>query len=140
MRLIRKSVSCQIAEKLPGPIVATRPIDELDCHDVRAGSHTPALLKFLNLEEAYMVVRVSTDEFIEDFSSFAVRALTEPVTITHNGHDQLVVVSAEEYRRLKRQERKVYRTEELPDELAIAIAFAEPSPEARAFDYKAEER
>ena len=37
----------------------------------------------------------------------------EPVTITKNGWDRLMVVSAEEYRRLARRDRCVIRPEDL---------------------------
>jgi PHD/YefM family antitoxin component YafN of YafNO toxin-antitoxin module len=87
-----------------------------------------------------MDFRVSTEEFIKDFSSFAARALTEPVIITQNGGDQLVVLSVEEYWRLKRRDRKVYRAEDIPDELVTAIASAEAPPESWAVEREIEER
>ena len=52
-------------------------------------------------------MRVTTADFIKHYGSLADRALTEPVTITKNGRDRLVVLSAEEYARLKRRDRRV---------------------------------
>lgn len=70
----------------------------------------------------------------KNFGRFADRALVEPVTITKHGRDHLVLLSAAEYERLKRRDRQVYRTHDLPDELIEAIRAAEPAAEALAFD------
>ena len=48
-------------------------------------------------------MRVSTADFIKNYGSLADTALSEPVTITKNGRDRLVVISAAEYERLKSQ-------------------------------------
>jgi hypothetical protein len=37
------------------------------------------------------------------------------LSITRNGRDRIVVLSAEEYQRLKRRDRAVFRTEDLTD-------------------------
>jgi prevent-host-death family protein len=70
-------------------------------------------------------VRVTTADFIKHYGRLADRALSEPVTITKNGHDRLVVLSAEEYERLKRRDRRVVRAGELTDEEVALIARAE---------------
>jgi len=41
-------------------------------------------------------MRVTTAEFIRGYGTLADKALTEPVTITKNGRDRLVLVSADE--------------------------------------------
>ena len=51
-------------------------------------------------------MRVTTAYFIKHYGSLADRALAEPVTITKNGRDRLVVLSVEEYQRLKRCDRR----------------------------------
>ena len=77
-------------------------------------------------------MRVSTAEFIKSYGSLADRALTEPVTITKNGRDRLVLLSAEEYARLARRDRQVLRAEDLTDEEVELIAKAEV-PEEYAY-------
>ena len=52
-------------------------------------------------------------------------ALTQPVTITRHGRERLVILSAAEYRRLKRQDRRALRAGELADAELAAIAEAE---------------
>jgi len=91
----------------------------------------------LQYADGYMSdLRVSTSEFMRNFSAISERALVEPVTITENGRDRLVVLSMEEYQRLKRGERHVYRTEQLPAELVKEIAVALPDPGAVLFDHE----
>ena len=73
-------------------------------------------------------MRVTTAEFIEGYGTLADTALTEPVTITKDGRDRLVLVSADEYARLKRRDRRAVLPEELTAEDAAAIAASEVDP------------
>jgi PHD/YefM family antitoxin component YafN of YafNO toxin-antitoxin module len=78
------------------------------------------------------MVRMTEAELQQGFRVLADRARREPVTITTpDGHDELVVLSAEEYARLKRRDRRVGLTEEwveavrnakVPDEFAALDA------------------
>ncbi len=79
-------------------------------------------------------MRVTTAEFIKNYGSLADRALMEPVTITKNGRDRLVVVSVEEYDRLSRRDRRVLRPGELTEEQAELIARAEVPAEHAHLD------
>ena len=62
-------------------------------------------------------MKVSTADFIKNYGALADKALLEPVTITKNGRDRLVVISADEYSRLKRRDRQVFLAEDAPPEL-----------------------
>jgi len=73
-------------------------------------------------------MKVSTAEFIKNYGALADKALGEPVTITKNGRDRLVVISAEEYARLKRRDRRVVRLEDFTEEEMALIAKAEVPP------------
>ena len=77
----------------------------------------------LAIDEAAM--KVTKAEFLRDCSQLADRALSEPVTITEDGRDRLVVLSAEEYGRLKRRGRRALSIDELTDEEIALIAKAE---------------
>jgi prevent-host-death family protein len=79
-------------------------------------------------------MRVSTADFIKNYSTLADRAQAEPVTITKHGRDRLVVVSAAEYERLKRRDRQVFRSEDLPDRVLELIARAEVPAEHAELD------
>ncbi len=79
-------------------------------------------------------MRVTTAEFIKGYGSLADRALSEPVTITKNGRDRLVLLSAEEYARLAQRDRRVVRAEDLTDAEAELIARAEVPAEHAHLD------
>jgi prevent-host-death family protein len=70
-------------------------------------------------------IRVSVGEFQRAFDALSDRALQEPVTITKEGRDHLVVLSADEYARLKRRDRRAGLTSELPGEWVEAVRNAQ---------------
>lgn len=78
------------------------------------------------------VMKVAAADVGKNFGQFADKALVEPVTITKYGREHLVLLSAQEYARLKRRDRRVLmlRAHEVPDELASAIEATEPPPES----------
>ncbi len=79
-------------------------------------------------------MRVTTADFIKRYGRLADRALSEPLTITKNGHDRLVVLSSDEYERLKRRDRRVIRAGELSDAEIVLIAQAEVPAEHAHLD------
>ena len=79
-------------------------------------------------------MRVTTAEFIKGYGALADKALTEPVTITKNGRDRLVLVSVEEYERLRRRDRRAFRAEELSEADVALIANAEMGAEHADLD------
>jgi prevent-host-death family protein len=64
---------------------------------------------------------VSAAEFQRNFGRYQDEALKQPLSITRNGRDRLVVLSTEEYQRLKRRDRQVFKAEELSDAEIKAI-------------------
>jgi PHD/YefM family antitoxin component YafN of YafNO toxin-antitoxin module len=68
--------------------------------------------------------RVTTGEFQRAFGVWTEKAAEKPVTITKEGRDHLVVLSADEYARLKRRDRQVGRASELPEEWVDAVRKA----------------
>ena len=81
-----------------------------------------------------MHMKISTADFIKNYGTLADKALTEPVIITKNGRDRLVILSADEYARLKRRDRRVVRLEEFSDDEMALIAQAEVSAEYAHLD------
>jgi prevent-host-death family protein len=49
------------------------------------------------------------------------RALRDPVVITAKGRPRHVLMAFDEYERLKARDRKAYRIEDLPDDLAALL-------------------
>ena len=74
------------------------------------------------------MVRVTASEFQKAFGAMSDQALKEPVAITKQGRDHLVVIPAEEYARLKRRDRKVYSIDDMPDEWVEAVRNAKMDP------------
>jgi len=68
---------------------------------------------------------VTSPEFQRNVGLYEDRALAEPVTITKNGRERLVLLSVEEYQRLKRRERRVFTVEDMTDEQIAAIEKAQ---------------
>jgi PHD/YefM family antitoxin component YafN of YafNO toxin-antitoxin module len=56
---------------------------------------------------------VSAVAFQRNFGRYQDEALKQPLSITRNGRERLVVLAAEEYQRLKRRDRAVFKTDEL---------------------------
>jgi PHD/YefM family antitoxin component YafN of YafNO toxin-antitoxin module len=79
-------------------------------------------------------MKVTTADFIKNYGTLADKALAEPVTITKNGRDRLVVLSADEYERLKRRDRRVVRLEDFSQEEMALIASAEVPARQRHLD------
>lgn len=79
-------------------------------------------------------LRVSSAEFIKGYGRFSEAALREPVTITSHGRERLVLVSVEEYRRLKRNDREALYPWEMPENELAALEAAEPPAAAFVHD------
>jgi prevent-host-death family protein len=74
------------------------------------------------------MITVTAAEFQRHFGRYQDEALTQPVAITRNGRERLVMLSADEYRRLKRRDREVLRAGDLSDADLEAIAKTEMDP------------
>jgi len=82
------------------------------------------------------MVSVAATILVRKFGEYQDVALREPVSITSNGRERLVLLSADEYKRLKRRDRRVLsRGEFTADELA-AIAASDAPAEAAQFDHE----
>lgn len=80
------------------------------------------------------MVKISSVEFQKNFGRYQDAALTEPVTVTRNGRDRVVVLSVEEYQRLKRRDRQVMSLTDFTDADIVAIKASKPPAEASQFD------
>jgi prevent-host-death family protein len=75
-----------------------------------------------------MTTRISAREFHRSIGEVSKRARVEPVVITNQGSDDLVLLSASEYARLQRGERRVHLTSEFPDDLLELVKRSEMDP------------
>ena len=84
-------------------------------------------------------VRVTATEFQNAVGRYSDKALSEPVTITKQGRDHLVLLSADEYARLKRRDRSVGLAGDISDEMLAAVLAAKAPEAAFAFDGEVKE-
>ena len=70
--------------------------------------------------------RISSSEFQRNFGLWQDEAVKAPLTITRHGRDRLVLLSAEEYARLKRRDRRAIAVENLSYAELEAFLSAEP--------------
>jgi prevent-host-death family protein len=73
-------------------------------------------------EEMLGMLRVSAKEFQRNICRYQDVALTQPVTVTKDGRDKTVMLSAEEYHRLKRRDRVVLDLDDFTQNDVDAIA------------------
>lgn len=79
-------------------------------------------------------IHVTASEFQKSFGAISDMALKEPVTITKQGREHLVILAADEYKRLKRRDRNVYAAGDLPDEWLEAVKKAKMDPRHKHLD------
>ena len=73
-------------------------------------------------------MKATVTEVRDDFCSYANCALHEPVMITQSGRDHLVLLSAEQYVRVIRGDRRVWSTRDAPEEIVEAVRAAAMGP------------
>jgi prevent-host-death family protein len=80
------------------------------------------------------MIKVSAAEFQRNIGRYQDIALTRPVAVTRNGRERTVMISVEEYHRLKRRDRRVMSLEDFT-EADIAALEATRAPESsKIFD------
>lgn len=77
---------------------------------------------------------ITTKELAQNFTQYQQSAQLEPVAVHGDDGELLILVSADEYRRLKRREQEALRVEELSDSDLCAIAQARVPVEYAALD------
>ncbi len=77
------------------------------------------------------MAKVTSGEFQREFGRYRAMALREAVIITNHGRDDVVLLGAEDYARLRRYEQKSLHVTELPADV-IAELGTVPIPRAAA--------
>jgi len=78
--------------------------------------------------------KITAQDFRRHFGRYQDTALHEPVEITRRGRSHLILVSADEYRRLKRRDRRAFAAEELPETLIDEVANSRMASRHRKLD------
>lgn len=82
------------------------------------------------------MVTITVSELQEHFDRYRDLARSQPVSVTENGQEDLVILSADEYRRLKARDgdRLVIDSRDLSDDELKALEAAEIPEESAQFD------
>ena len=80
------------------------------------------------------MIRVSAAEFQRNIGRYQDLALTQPVTVTRNGRERTVMISVEEYHRLKRRDRRVLGLDDFTDADIAALEQSRAPESSKAFD------
>ncbi len=85
------------------------------------------------------MAEISSTEVSKNFSTYreiaeGSRGVPEPVLVMHYNKPSVVIVAADEYARMKRRDRVVGATEDLPEWLARQIAETEMDPRFNYLD------
>jgi prevent-host-death family protein len=81
-------------------------------------------------------VSITSAEFQKNFGRYREAAIREPVTITNHGRESLVLLSIDEYRRLKSRDREVLHVTDLSDDDMAAIRNTVIPEAFAAFDHE----
>jgi prevent-host-death family protein len=80
------------------------------------------------------MMKVPAAEFQRNIGRYQDLALKEPVAVTRNGRERTVMISIEEYQRLKRRDRQVMSLEDFTDADIAALEEARAPESSKAFD------
>jgi PHD/YefM family antitoxin component YafN of YafNO toxin-antitoxin module len=80
------------------------------------------------------MIRVSAAEFQRNIGRYQDLALTQPVAVTRNGRERTVMISTEEYNRLKRRDREVLSLDDFTEEDIAALEAARAPEWTKKFD------
>lgn len=87
-----------------------------------------------------VTVTLSASEFQDRVGEALDRSLSQPVLITKHGRPRNVVLSYDEYERLRARDRRAVRAEDLTDEDIAAIETSEMAPGYEHLDAEIEEK
>jgi prevent-host-death family protein len=92
-------------------------------------------LSIVSIINGLQIMQTTTSgEFHRKIGHYQDRALVEPIMVTRNGRQRVVLISADEYDRLKKLDRQALYVSELSDEELAAIAAAEVPAEYAHLD------
>jgi len=80
------------------------------------------------------MAKVTSGEFTREFGRYRVMAHREPVVVTNHGRDDVVLIGAEDYARLRRYEQKAFHVTQLPPAVMNELGTVPVSETASKFD------
>jgi prevent-host-death family protein len=67
------------------------------------------------------MTKVTSGQFQREFGRYRTLAQREPVIITNHGRDDVVLLGAEDYARLRRYEQRAFHVSELPRDVIAGL-------------------
>lgn len=80
------------------------------------------------------MTKVTAGDFTREFGRFRALAHREPVVVTHHGRDDVVLIAADDYARLRRYEQKSLHVSQLPPSVVDELGSIEPPKAAARFN------
>lgn len=80
------------------------------------------------------LLKVSAAEFQRNIGRYQDMAQRRAVAVTRNGRESCVLISTEEYHRLKRRDREVLGILDFSEADAKAVSESQPTPASAAYD------
>lgn len=80
------------------------------------------------------MIKVTSADFQRNIGRYQDMALTQPVAVTRNGRERTIIISAEEYHRLKRRDRQVMGLEDFSDADLTQLEVTRSPESAKAFN------
>ena len=85
---------------------------------------------------AMEMLKVSAADFQRNIGRYQDIALRQPIIVTRNGRERTVLISTEEYARLKRRDREVLSLDDFTAADIEALEASRPPAEAAVFDHE----
>ena len=82
------------------------------------------------------MAKVAAGRFQKEFGRYRTLAHREAVTVTSHGHDDVVLLSADEYQRLRNLERRTMHVSELTSVEIAALERVQIPAEANRYDHE----
>ena len=82
------------------------------------------------------MIKVSAADFQRNIGKYQDLALVQPVAVTRNGRERTVMISIEEYHRLKRRDRQVLELDDFTDADLADLEQSRAPESAKAFDHE----
>lgn len=82
------------------------------------------------------MTKVTSGEFTREFGRYRVMAHREAVVVTNHGRDDVVLIGAEDYARLRRYEQKALHVSQLPREVVDELGTVAVPEAAAQFDHE----
>jgi prevent-host-death family protein len=80
------------------------------------------------------MAKVTAGEFTREFGRFRALARREAVVVTHHGRDDVVLIAADDYARLRRYEQRAFHVSQLPKEVVAELGQVAITEAANQFD------